>query len=34
LLINRYQARGFEALLPSIQHLFESEEIEPTYEAH
>lgn len=34
LLISRYQARGFETLLPSIHHLFESEEKERTYEAH
>lgn len=33
LLISRYQARGFEALLPSIQHLFESEEKDQIYEA-
>jgi hypothetical protein len=34
LLIKRYQARGFEALLPTIQHLFESEFKDNLYEAH
>lgn len=34
LLMSHYQARGFEALLPSIQHFFESEQKDQSYEAH
>lgn len=33
LLIKRYQERGFETLLPAIQHLFEALEKERMYEA-